>query len=846
MFRGILLLGILLFNGSIVEAQPQVYRDRVAPQWFSNNQKFWYRVELSAGRREFIVVDAMAGTRQSAFDHAVIAAKMSAVLGKPIAANSLPIDKLEFNDDATQIQMTGREGQFQFDTQSQELTRNTDSPGVVGTQLVMPPEASQNSSDETEIVFTNNLAASVSLFWIDQHSNERGYGTIEPGETHRQHTFTGHVWLFKYTNGDAIGSLRAASGGTEVLLNDQAVANVKRRDTSDRRRRRHESVSVASPSQSPDAAHETFVRNHNLWLRSVTDGAETQLTKDGVATNTMRRDASRERLIGMAYDEPDYPDEMPDAIWSPDSRHLLAFQTKTVEEKRVYYVESTPADQLQPKLHSYPYLKPGDPIPISLPRLFDVESGSEISISSDLFANPWSLEFQRWSDDGTRFWLLYNERGHQRMRVLEVTSATGVVRAIVDEHSPTFIQYSSDGKMELRWLGNNQLLWASERTGWNHLYRYDTVAGTVMNPVTAGDWNMRRIEHVDEEHQQIWFFAVGLNSGQDPYHEHFCRVNLDGSGFVQLTDGDGTHKIEWSPDHLWFIDRYSRIDLPPVTELRSADNGALVCKLEEADASEIIADRSGLPERFTAKGRDGTTDIWGIIHRPKDFNPSRSYAVIENIYAGPHDYHVPKEFRTSFGHQHAIADQGFIVVQIDGMGTAWRSKEFHDVCYRNLKDAGLPDRIAWMKSAQKVIPQMDLSRIGIYGGSAGGQNAMAALLWHGDFYKVAVADCGCHDNRMDKIWWNEQWMGVPDGDVYKDNSNMEHAGQLQGRLMLVVGELDRNVDPATTMQVAKRLVDAGKDFDLVVVPGAGHGACETHWASRRRLKFFTDNLGIPR
>lgn len=223
------------------------------------------------------------------------------------------------------------------------------------------------------------------------------------------------------------------------------------------------------------------------------------------------------------------------------------------------------------------------------PRLFDVTSGKEIPIANDLFPNPWSLEFQRWSDDGTRFWLLYNERGHQRMRVLEVMTATGDVRAAVDESSGTFIHYSSDGKLELKWLKDDKLLWASERTGWNHLYRYDVASGTLLNAVTSGDWNVRRLEHIDEESGQVWFFAVGLNPGQDPYHEHFCRVNLDGSGFIQLTDGDGTHAIAWSPDKKWLIDRYSRIDLPPVTELRSADKGTPMCHLEAADASEIIA-----------------------------------------------------------------------------------------------------------------------------------------------------------------------------------------------------------------------------------------------------------------
>jgi dipeptidyl aminopeptidase/acylaminoacyl peptidase len=282
--------------------------------------------------------------------------------------------------------------------------------------------------------------------------------------------------------------------------------------------------------------------------------------------------------------------------------------------------------------------------------------------------------------------------------------------------------------------------------------------------------------------------------------------------------------------------------MAPVTELRNAADGKLICLLEQADASEVVQAKGSLPERFVAKGRDGTTDIWGIIHRPQNFDPSRRYPVIENIYAGPHDHHVPKAFRTTYRHQQQIADRGFIVVQIDGMGTAWRSRKFHDVCFKNLRDAGFPDRIAWMKAAAQKYPQMDLDRVGIYGGSAGGQNAMAALLWHGDFYSAAVADCGCHDNRMDKIWWNEQWMGWPVDESYTRNSNTENAQLLQGHLMLVVGELDRNVDPATTTQVVRKLIDAGKTFDFVLVPGAGHGACETPWASQRRADFFVQHL----
>jgi dipeptidyl-peptidase-4 len=300
-----------------------------------------------------------------------------------------------------------------------------------------------------------------------------------------------------------------------------------------------------------------------------------------------------------------------------------------------------------------------------------------------------------------------------------------------------------------------------------------------------------------------------------------------------LTIGDGTHEIQFQPKGDTFVDTYSRVDMAPVRELRDSQTGKLIAQLNRQDTEKQFGKRR-LTERFVAKGRDGETDIWGIIHWPINFNPSKKYPVVENIYAGPHDHHVPKAFRTGYGHRHAIADAGMIVVQIDGMGTAWRSKEFHDVCFKNLRDAGFPDRIAWLKAAAKRYPQMNLSRVGIYGGSAGGQNAMAALLWHSDFYKVAVADCGCHDNRMDKIWWNEQWMGWPVDDSYRKNSNMENAHLLNGKLMLTLGELDQNVDPASTTQVVGKLMIAGK----------GHGAGESPWAAKKRLRFLKLHLGV--
>ena len=267
-----------------------------------------------------------------------------------------------------------------------------------------------------------------------------------------------------------------------------------------------------------------------------------------------------------------------------------------------------------------------------------------------------------------------------------------------------------------------------------------------------------------------------------------------------------------------------------MTELREADDGSLVCELERADWSALLATGWKVPERFVAKGRDGKTDIHGVIFRPTNFSPDKKYPVIEQIYAGPQGAFVPKRFAALHRPQ-SLAELGFIVVQIDGMGTNWRSKAFHDVCWKNLGDAGFPDRILWLKAAGQKEKAMDLNRVGLYGGSAGGQNALGGLLLHGDFYKVGAADCGCHDNRMDKVWWNELWMGWPLGPHYAEQSNVTLAPRLQGKLLLTVGELDRNVDPASTMQVVNALIKANKDFELIVFPGATTAPVKARTAS---------------
>lgn len=591
-------------------------------------------------------------------------------------------------------------------------------------------------------------------------------------------------------------------------------------------------------TKSPDGKFEVLVRGHNLFLREGTN--EVALTYDANPGNSYARNAQRARFVDMRFDERDDETPLPEVYWSPDSKRFVAIRVRPGTERTVYMIESSPNDQLQPKLQSYPYAKPGDEIAIRKPHLFDTDQQKEIKLDDALFPNPWSISDLRWHRDSSEFYFLYNQRGHQVLRIVGVDASSGETRAVIDETSETFVNYS--GKFYCDYVNEGtEIIWMSERDGWNHLYLYDIATGQIKNQITQGQWVVRGVDRVDEDKRQVWFRAGGIREGQDPYLIHYCRVNFDGSGLVILTEGDGTHQAQFSPDRKYFVDTWSRVDFPPVTELRNSETGQLICKLEEADVSELTSSGWVAPERFVANGRDGETPIYGIIHRPQTLDPSNRYPIIESIYAGPQDSFVPKSFRASYP-QDKLTERGFIVVQMDGMGTSNRSKKFHDVCWKNIGDAGLPDRILWIKAAAEKYPYMDLDRVGIYGTSAGGQSALGAMLFHGDFYKAAVSDSACHDNRMDKIWWNEQWMGWPVGKHYEEQSNVSQAHRLQGKLLLLVGELDRNVDPASTMQVVNALIRANKDFEFLIVPGGGHGLLRTPYGWRRLEDFFTRHL----
>ena len=603
----------------------------------------------------------------------------------------------------------------------------------------------------------------------------------------------------------------------EQTLSDREVvggSNQRRRNGNRWRQR----STPAAANRSPDGKWEVQVENHNLYLVNLADQSRRPLTEDG---------NEKHYYEGEIY-------------WSPDSLKVLGIKTVAAEPHIVHIVESSPKDQVQPKLRTLDYHKPGDKIAIRKPCLFSIEPFKQVPIVDTHFPNPWSIEDFRWESDSSRFTFLYNQRGHQVVRIIAVSAETGETGIVIDESSSTFVDYAH--KLFRYYLDTtHEIIWMSERSGWNHLYLCSERNGEVLHQITKGSWVVRGVDYVDPEKRQIWFSASGIYAEQDPYYIHQCRVDFDGENFVVLTSGNGTHEVEFSPDRSFFIDTYSRVDMAPVVELRRGDDGKLIRVLQSASLESLVATGWQTPERFSAKGRDGVTDIYGVIYRPSNFDASKSYPILESIYAGPHGSHVPKKFSV-FRREQEMAELGFVVVQIDGMGTSNRSKAFHDVCWKNLGDSGFPDRMLWIKAVANKYPYMDLNRIGLYGGSAGGQSALRGLLVHGDFYKVAVADCGCHDNRMDKVWWNELWMGYPIDDHYSEQSNVTLAHQLSGKLMLVVGELDENVDPASTMQVVNALVKADKDFDLLILPGVGHGAAETPYGHRRRKDFLVRHL----
>ena len=569
-----------------------------------------------------------------------------------------------------------------------------------------------------------------------------------------------------------------------------------------------------SVSKSPDGKSEIEIRGGNIVVIDLASRQETVLSTDG----------SAEKPYGNFE-------------WSPDGKSIIAYKTDPKETKKVYYVLSSVPGTTRGELKSREYAQPGDDFTSYQPYVFNVDSKSTIKVDIEPtdFFGPQPLH---WRNNSSRYYTYEKaDRGHQRFRVIEVDVQTGKTRNIIDEKTKTFIYES---RIYTRYLPKtNEILWTSEQDGWQHLYLVNAISGK-QQLITKGNYVVRDVDSVDVVKRQVWFRASGMNPDEDPYFIHYYRIGFDGKGLINLTPEKGNHSLTFSPDRKYYIDSYSQVNIPAVSKLKLTAGGKQIQELEHGELEPFLKTGVRLPEVFVAKGRDAKTDIWGVICFPSNMDPGKTYPIIENIYAGPQDSFVPKNFLPASEMQ-SMAELGFIVVQIDGMGTANRSKAFHDVCWQNLADAGFEDRILWMKAMAAKYPNADINKIGVYGTSAGGQNSTGALLFHPEFYKAAVSACGCHDNRIDKQWWNEQWMGYPVGKHYSEQSNITNAAKLQGDLFLIVGEADENVPPESTYRLADALIKSNKDFDILSIPGMGHSDGGVY-GRRRKRDFFIRHL----
>ena len=600
----------------------------------------------------------------------------------------------------------------------------------------------------------------------------------------------------------------------------------------------------ARADTSPDGKHTAFVRDWNLWVKDVASGRETQLTRDGI------------KDFGYATDNAGWQkSDRPILRWSPDSKKIATFQQDQRGVGEMYLVDTKVG---HPTLQAWKYPLPGDPTVTMIQRIvIDVDSGKIVRLQlppdqhrstvCDDVACRGEWGDVQWSPDGSTVAFVSTARDHRREQMRVADASTGIIRDVMEERAETFYE-SGNGAINWRYLpGSNEVIWFSERDNWGHLYLHDLKTGREKNPITTGNGNVTQLLRVDEKNRQLYFVAVGREQGRDPYFRHLYRVNLDGKNIQLLTPEDGDHDVTLSPSGRFFVDTYSKPDVPPVSQVRDAD-GKLVLALEKADITKLVAAGWQPPVPITVKARDGVTDLYGLMYKPTTLDPSKKYPIVNHVYPGPQTGSVGgRAFTPSRGDAQALAELGFVVVEIDGMGTPWRSKKFHEAYYGNMGDNTLPDQVAGMKELAARFPWIDIDRAGIYGHSGGGYATADAMFRFPDFFKVGISEAGNHDNRVYEDDWAEKWQGLletkSDGSTNYDNqANQLQAKNLKGKLLLAHGTMDTNVPPNNTLLVVNELIKANKDFDLLMLPNRGHGFGNEAYMVRRRWDYFVKNL----
>ena len=633
--------------------------------------------------------------------------------------------------------------------------------------------------------------------------------------------------------------------GTKAPCTLPVCASTAGSNTSGRGRGGRGAAAVIT-STSPDGKRAVFIRDWNLILRDTATGQETALTTDGV------------KDFGYATDNAGWSkSDRPIVVWSPDSRRIATFQQ---DQRRVgeMYLVSTAVGH--PELQAWKYPLPGDDTVAMIHRVvIDVDAKQVVrlkmppdqhrsSLCDNLVCRGGDWNDVQWAPDASSVAFVSTSRGHRRTVLRVADPASGNVRDVLEETVKTFFE-SGNGRVNWRYLpASNEVIWFSERDNWGQLYLYDLQTGTLKRQITTGVGNVTQLLHVDTTRRVLLFQAVGKEPGRDPYFTHFYRVSLDGGAAKLLTPEDGNHDISLSPSGRYFVDTYSKPDTAPVAALRDTE-GKLIVELEHADIAKLLAAGWKPPQPITVKARDGVTDLYGLMYRPTRLVPGRKYPIVNHIYPGPQTGSVgSRSFSVARGDAQALAELGFVVVEIDGMGTPWRSKKFHEAYYGNMADNTLPDQIAGMKELAHRYPWIDITRVGIYGHSGGGYAAAAAMFHHPEFFKVGIAESGNHDNRVYEDDWAEKWMGLlenrgDDFTNYDSQANQNFVQGLKGKLLLAHGTMDSNVPPNNTWLVVEALIKANKDFDLLMIPNAGHGYGDAaNYMTRRRWDYFVRNL----
>jgi dipeptidyl aminopeptidase/acylaminoacyl peptidase len=620
-------------------------------------------------------------------------------------------------------------------------------------------------------------------------------------------------------------------------------------------------VQRPSPAEelSPDGRWAAFLQDHNLYVREVATRKNVQLTSDGAdyydyaSSPDSRQSAVSDRVSGRLLP--------PEVVWSPDSKRLVTYRLDQRKVKELFLVQSVPPDgSVRPVLYTFRYPMPGDAdVAMAELMVFDVEQKSKIVFDTPAeivdYISPIQARWVWWSEDSRRVYYIEKDRGEKTLK-LHVSDATnGSTRTIIEEHNATFLEPSLllDTSPLIQILdGGNEVIWFSERDGWAHLYLYDGKTGGLKNQISTGPWVVRELLHVDETNRWVYFAAGGREKGRDPYLRHVYRIKLDGTSLQLLTPEDADHLNKalftfqnpppFSPSGRFFVDTYSRADLPPVTVLRTAD-GKLVRELERADITQLLATGWKFPEPFVTKAADGITDIYGLIHRPSNFDPGKKYPVLDSIYPGPQAIRTTKTFFADQSNAPAFAELGFIVVTVDGRGTPLRSKEFHDQAFGHMGNVGnLEDHIAALRTLAAKYPYLDLNHVGIWGHSAGGFAAARAILMYPDFYKVAVASAAGYDQRGYLANWAEKYEGLVNGNNYAEQVTPNLAGNLKGKILMAYGDMDDNVPPAQAIQMINALINANKDFDVLILPNRNHGFIFDPYFVRKQWDYLVTNV----